>query len=311
MRYRRWLLLGLLLLAGSATGLAAPEGTCRLELSQLASGLPADMPAGTFAAQLLAGAVELVEPALPAWRGNMRIPLEQNQAGYGAVSYLVARDLLPDSWRAAELTPAVWQDMLGRFLDWYALTLPPLPASASGSLTREQIVTDLIEALGLVAGAVRPVAIIASDSGVDVAFLALLWNWTVYPRLLVWRGDALSLAEGPENLLPTVSTCAVQVERYVLAPVQTAWQLFTGTGGATMYILGSEPSRRNWPLPVAQDDVLEYLQFEPVEVRGLNVFAAVFDGQELGVGAILRLVRQVRTNVAPAGILGFLSSPVP
>jgi hypothetical protein len=302
----------LVILSTFSMALAAEE-TCRTELSQLAAGLPADMPPGSFAAQLLAGAVELVEPALPPWRWNARVPLAEHEAGFGAVKYLVERDLVPDEWRAGELTGEVWHAMLAGFLDWYGLP-PPEPAvtaefPAADSLVRQRVLEDLGAVLQLISAAVRPVAVIASDSAEDVAFVGVIWNWTVYPRLLVWRGEGLSLADGPAGVLPFVSNCAVQVERFALAPVETAWQLFMGAGEATMFVLESEPARKSWPLLVEQPDVLEFLAFDAAPVRGLTVYAAAFDGQELGFGAILRLVTQVRTNVAPTAIMSFLSTP--
>jgi hypothetical protein len=302
---RSGLLLALLLVPGSIAA-AGETGTCRTELTQLAEGLPADMPLGSFAAQLLAGAVQLVEPALPPWRWNARVPLAETEAGYGAVKYLVERDLIPDEWRASGLTPELWRAMLDGFLGWYGLA--PLEA-AEREFSRQRVLDDLTAVLDLVSAAVRPVAIIASDAGTDVAFVGVMWNWTVYPRLLVWRGDRLSLHDGPAALLPQISNCAVQVERFALAPVETAWELFTGSGDATMFVLGSEPARRHWPLAVEQADVLDYLLFDAADVRGLSVYAAAFDGQELGFSAILKLLARVRTNVSPTAILGFLSVP--
>jgi hypothetical protein len=171
------------------------------------------------------------------------------------------------------------------------------------------VLDDLTLVLQGISAAVRPVAIIASDGGSQVAFVGVMWNWTVYPRLLVWRGDRLSLEDGPLGLLPLISNCAVQVERFALAPVETAWNLFMGAGDATMLVLGSEPARRVGPLVVEQPEVFDYLTFNAAEVRGLTVYAAAFDGQELGFGSILKLVTQVRTNVAPTAIMSFLSTP--
>src|SRR5690554_6145779 len=82
---------------------AAALAACEQELGQLAAGLPADMPEGSRAAQLLYGAIELVEPVLPAWSFNSTVPLESDEAGYRAVSWLVGRDLLPDDWRSEQL----------------------------------------------------------------------------------------------------------------------------------------------------------------------------------------------------------------
>ena len=90
----------LLLLLGLMPGAAA---RCELDLGQLAAGLPEQLGEGVLAAQLLYGAVELVEPVLPPWRHNAVVPLEPDEAGYRAVEFLLERDLLPDGFGPAAL----------------------------------------------------------------------------------------------------------------------------------------------------------------------------------------------------------------
>ncbi len=296
------------MLAACFLGVAAlAAARCEAELGQLAAGLPADMGRGALAAQLLYGAVELVEPALPAWRHNAAVPLEPHEAGYAAVDYLVGRDLLPDDWDPQELSADTWTEMLRRFLDWYGLE--PEPETAAG-LDRDMLVAELSAALDAVAAAVRPVAIIAHDDNRQVSFVGIIWNWSPYPRLLVKRvADGTSVQDGSTALLSSLSTCAVELQRYASAPVTTAWRLFVGTGDSTMYVLASEPGRPQWPLVVEQTDVRDYLDFSAVEVAGTIEFAAAFSGQEIGLGAILGMITQIRTNISPLSIGHYLAVP--
>src|SRR5690554_2754314 len=144
----RLLTVGVLGLGGLLAGGFA-LAACEAELGQVAAGLPADMPVGSRAAQLFHGAVELVEPVLPAWRFNGHVPLGPGEAGYGAVSWLVGRDLLPDDWQPQELGPETWRAMLRNFLAWYELELP------EGDFSGEDPVAELGQVLDQVAPAVR------------------------------------------------------------------------------------------------------------------------------------------------------------
>ena len=280
---------------------------CELELGQLDRGLPPDMPPGSRAAQLFQGAVELVEPALPAWRFNAHVPLAEDEAGYRAVGYLVARDQLPDDWQADELVPATWQDMLGRFLSWYGLELTDAERE---QLSGADPVSDLSQVLETIGPAVRPIAIIAHDEADEVAFLGIIWNWSSYPRLLVKRVEAgTSVGDGTGPLLASLGNCAVSFDRYALAPVATAWRLFVGTGDSTMYVLAADPWRPHLPLAVEQQEVREYLEFSAREVAGVREFSAAFSGQEIGLGSILSMITQIRTNVSPVRIGHYLAVP--
>lgn len=284
--------------------LGTAQAACEAELRQLERGLPAGMPAGSRAAQLLYGAVELIEPALPAWRHQATVPLAAAEAGYGAVNWLVGRDLLPDEWRRDRLDEDVWLDMLSSFLDWYDIEPLSLPVSTADP------VADLARVLDLVGKAVRPVAVIAHDENQEVSFVGVIWNWSSYPRLLVSQLEpGTSVAGGTDAVLAELGNCAVTVDRYALAPAATAWRLFVGTGESTMFVLASEPARPHLPLAVSQDEVLEFLQFQADDVAGTGVFSAAFSGQEIGFGAILSMVAQIRTNVSPLQLNRYLQVP--
>ncbi len=297
----------LILLAGIILVGTRAFAACEHELGQLDRGLPADMPAGSRAAQLFYGAIELVEPALPAWRYHVNVPLAEDQAGYSAVEFLVGRDLLPDDWQAGELATATWQAMLSRFLDWYGLELTEADRE---ELNGADPVSDLSHVLELVGSAVRPVAIIAHEETREVAFLGIIWNWSSYPRLLVKRVEpGTSTDDGPAPLLASLGNCAVQFEHYALAPVATAWRLFVGTGDSTMYVLASDPWRPHLPLAVEQQQVRDYLEFTAPDVAGVSEFSAAFSGQEIGLGSILSMITQIRTNISPVRIGHYLAVP--
>jgi len=156
---------------------------------------------------------------------------------------------------------------------------------------------------------VRPVAVFAHEDG-EVRFSGIIWNWSVYPRLLVTRlPPGTSVADGPAELLEQLGNCAFVPEHYALAPVDTAWRLFAGSGDADMYVLSSEPERPGWPALVSPDDVRDHLEFRADAVGGTLGFAAAFAGQELSVGAVLDMVTKLETNIPPLRITRYLAVP--
>jgi hypothetical protein len=289
--------------------LAAAQ-VCRSELRSALVNLELSRPpTGVDAALVLRRAVDLVEPALPALRGGGAVPIAESHVGYSAVRFLYQRRLLPDGWNEAELSAETWRAMLGAFLDWYGLTgpLPDAPGTAG------DVVDDMATVLGRVADTIRPAALLASDpeDGNRLKFWAIIWNWTVYPRLLVIRpDDGVELGNDPRTVLPNLGNCAVSVSSFVTAPQETAKRLFLTHNDSRMYIVGSLPERSGaWPLEIAAGAELEAFDFSLAELGGVRVYAAVFDGPEVGIGTILGLMTRVRTNMSPMAFLSHLQSP--
>lgn len=298
----------LLILTAALLSCSALAGRCEAELSGAAERLPADLPLGVFAAEMLTAAVELVEPALPPLAWVAEEPLPADAAGAGAAAYLAERELLPAAWDPVELSRAAWDEMLSRFLAWYGLA----PFRSAGAPDRAGVITDLAEVLDRVAAAVRPVALIAPDARnrSQLAFVGVVWNWSVYPRLLVLKPDpSLTLERGVRGLLPRLGNCAVRMDRFVSAPADVARALFLGSGVGRMYIVGSEPASEGWPLLVEAGAEPDYFGYLSGDVAGLEVYAAVFEGEALGPVQLMRLLPRVRTNLPPAAILGLLQTP--
>lgn len=284
--------------------------SCETELRENVSLLPADTPTGIVSAELLAAAVHWVEPALPALVWSAKVPLEPGDAGYDAVRYLAERSLLPSGWRADELSAETWAAMLSRFLAWYGLSATEVTSDPS----REQLITDLASALGDVGESVRPLALIASseEDRSQIAFLGVVWNWTVYPRLIIRRpGPEQNLADGLAPLLAELSNCAVRLQHYVFAPEDTARNLFLTHADARMYVIGSEPELQAWPqlVPDGQED--DYFSFLAPQVSELVAYAAAFEGSRLGVRSLMAMMPRLRTNLPPARIPGLLRTPLP
>ncbi len=264
-------------------------------------------PTGLDAAAALRRAVELVEPALPPLQYDKPVPVDTSAAGYANVRYLVERKLLPKSWTEGELTGETWAAMLDAFLAWYQLSPGRFDAPADVA----ELLADMSEVLGRVSRAIRPAGLLATDpsDGRRTSFWAIIWNWTVYPRLLVVRPDP-DVGTRPADALAALSNCAVHVTAYISAPEETAKSLFLTHNSSRMYVVASQPGKNGfWPYEVAPGDELAAFAFELPDLSGVHVYAAVFDGPEVGFGTLLGLMWRVRTNVAPTALLGFLSTP--
>ena len=282
--------------------------TCEPELREAASAVPADAPSGVFAAEMLSAAIHLVEPALPPLEWMHDLPLEPGEDGYDAVRFLAERHLLPDTWTARNLTAEAWEEMLTRYLDWYGLP----PVSVEQPPDNLAIIHHLTVVLEEVSNAVRPLVLIAGDSEdrSEIAFLGLVWNWTVYPRLIVMRPEpGQDLSDGVRPLLDQLSNCAVELEHYIYAPEDTARRLFLTHADARMYVIGSKPALSTWPLLVPDGQEEEFFAFEAPEVSDRVAFAAAFDGEQLPLTTLMRMLPRLRTNLPPTRIPGLLSQP--
>lgn len=300
------------LLAAALLLLLAPLAAAQVCRDELVGALPdrsLDRPAtGVDAALVLLRAVQLVEPALPPLARVDDVGLDESHPAYGAVRYLRERGLLPPSWQPEELAAEAWREMNSRFLGWYELG-GPLP---DAPVTVGDLVDDMARTLARVGQAVRPAALLAWDPEDDdrISFWAIIWNWTVYPRLLVFRPDpGVDLSRSPRDALPHLSNCAVRVAAYVTAPEGTAKDLFLAHNESRMYVVATQPEKPGWPLLVEQGAELDAFAFALPELEGAEVYAAVFDGPEVGFGTLLRLMTSVRTNLSPAGFLNHLQTP--
>ncbi len=293
--------------------LCAPVAIAQVCATELMEALPdagatLQRPAtGVDAALVLKRAVELVEPALPPLQYDKPVPLDNADPDYQAVKYLVERKLLPKAWSKEELTAETWSGMLSAFLAWYKL--PAVHVEAPAAV--DGLLADMSGVLERVSHAVRPAALLATDQddGSRTSFWAIIWNWTVYPRLLVIRPDP-EVGSRPNDVLQALSNCALNITAYVSAPEETAKSLFLSHNSSRMYVVSSLPSKNGfWPYEVPAGDELAAFGFDLPDLSGVRLYAAVFDGPEVGFGTLLSLFWRVRTNVAPTALMGYLSTP--
>jgi hypothetical protein len=303
---RRFVLVLLVALASSA----AAAQICVPELRDALTDLSTDRPAtGIDAALVVERAVRLVEPALPRMVVVNAVPVAKGAPHYADVLYLAERRLLPAGWKPGAIDAATWQAMLDRFQSWYKVK----PFQVHAPQRVSDLLLDGATALDRVSKAIRPAALLASDPSdpTRIAFWAIIWNWTVYPRLIVLhpRND-VTLTDGPKPVLARMGDCAVHISSYVMAPAQDAAQLFLATNKSRMYVVGGVPAgTASWPKEVAAGQELKTFTFQTSLVEKLDTYAAVFDGPDVGFRTVLGLLPKLRTNMSPTRFLSYMKTP--
>lgn len=289
--------------------LLVPVGIAQVCLPELEAAIAtSDDPAvvtGVDAARALAEAVRLVEPALPPLVVAAAIPVSETDPAADEVRYLAERRLLPPGWTADALTPAAWHEMTARFLAWYGLaaTIPEEPPPDDRGLAHA-----LGRVLERVGDAVRPAAVVvpADPAAGEPGFRGLVWNWTIFPRLVVFPPP--SPGERREASIAAMETCARRIRHWFAAPGAVARDLFERAGSARMVVLGAEVAGSGaWWVPAGEE--LDVLTFDHPRVQEVEAYAALFDGPVVGVAQLARLLPRVRTNVSPFGLARYLQTP--
>ncbi len=265
-------------------------------------------PLGRLAVQWVADVMRELEPALPRTRTAGQLPLAPGDPLEEAFRYLRERGLLDPAYRPESFDVAGWQALLDGVLARYGL-----PAFAVGPAdSAEALRDDLATLIARVLAVVRPVALLAwdPDDEAHLAFVGVMWNWSPYPRLLVWRPpDGWSMRDGPRMLAERIDFCGRPVRDFVSASAPVARSLFLHHADAAMYLVGSDPETRAWPYRVERGDEVAVFAFEHPEVVGVETFSAVFVGEPPGVLQLARLVPFVRTNLSPVGMARAFQTP--
>ena len=268
----------------------------------------ADEPLGWLAVQWVAEVMREIEPALPRTRTAAQLPLAPGDPLEEAFRFLRERGLLDPAYRPESFDAAGWQALLEGVLARYGL--PAFAVGPAGSA--EALRDDLATLVARVLSVVRPVALLAWDPDDEerLVFVGVMWNWSPYPRLMVWRPpEDWSMRDGPRVLASRIDFCGRPVGDFVSAAEPVARSLFLHHADAAMYLVGSDPETRSWPYRVERGDEVAVFAFEHPEVVGVETFSAVFVGEPPGVLQLARLVPFVRTNLSPVGMARAFQTP--
>lgn len=293
------LLRSLAIVATLALGSAwAQQGACAGELeraAQRSDGAPARV-----ATALARAAFDALEPAFPQ-RSEPGAWDDRNAA------WLDRRGWLPDGWSEEQLSPDAWSALLAGLQAPYGREPRPVSgASDTGTLTAEAEA-----ALAAGASAVRPLALVAmeEDHQQVVAFNVVLWNWSPYPRLLLFPPGGVRIdGDGrPNGGLRALGTCAWSPDAWMTTNEDAAADYYFGNVDAGIRVVATDrdPSRRD--VPTGQER--EVLRYEWDGVRGASVAAVEFTGPGPGLGQVLGLLGSVRTNLGVFEMGHYLALP--
>lgn len=289
---------------------SAQAQRCTAELASALDGSTApDHVSGVEGVAVVRAAVELIEPALPRMRLGDPPGVGRGEPGYDDALWLYERNLLPQAWTPDVFARPIWQEVARRLFAWYGLG----PTVVAEPADEASFVADVARVLEIASEAVRPTAIVAFDPADRdrVSFWALMWNWTVFPRLIVVRpAEGVRLEAGVPSILPLLGSCALRPTSFISAAEGTATRLFQANTDAQMVIVGSSPAtERRWPYRVGAGDELDVFGFGHPEVADLERYSAVFVGPRVSPLTLLRLLPQVRTNLSPRALLRQLETP--
>lgn len=259
----------------------------------------------------LRAAIEAVEPMWPRVRvvRERDLQLPDAHPDRDALRFLRERDLIASDTAVDPVTLDVWSALLRTLTDGVRQTA--LPAGDPSDV--DALRNDIEAFAGKYAAAVRPLALIARSTQApnDVSFLGLVWNYSPYPRLMVYRpNDTQRVEADPLVLAASLATCAVPVNQYVSAPEPEARALFVSHPDVRMFVVASEPDMRGrWPFEVERGREAQVFAFDHPIVDDLQAFSAVFVGDSAPVLSLLRVLPSLRTNVSPLALPSFLMTP--
>lgn len=289
-------------------GVGAAQSVCQDDLRSVQEA-HADAPPAALAAALLRRGVETIEPAYPVTQPRGGAAVDEDAPGAEDAQWLARRGFLADGWQR-ELTPARWQALLEHWLGRYDAG----PLSPRGTLTPDDLVADTSAALTEVADAVRPLALLATETDDEgaLAFTGVIWNWTPRPRFLLQRPEGrVDGDDGVEEALRRLGNCAVRPRHYLLADAETAASLYLGSEQSRMRLLATEPPGElpERPLDVPNDEAFTYLSFEASAMEGVRLAAVGFEGPGPGVLDTLDLLGKTESNVNPFRFQRFFKFP--
>jgi hypothetical protein len=258
----------------------------------------------------LAATVRLLEPAMPRLLITARLELPAEHPDYADLLYLRERRVIARGAVVDPMAPDVWQAALDEIAGWYGA--PSVRAGDPGD--PGAVARDLAALVARVGRAVRPVALIAwlPEDRERLAFLGMVWNWSAYPRLVVFRQDPEDdrVHDDFRGMARRLDTCAFAVRDYVAASAPVARDLFLAENRARMFIVGSEPDLPGaWPTEVPRGEEVDVFAFGHPLVAQLDAYAAVFVGDPAPVLTFARLLPFVRTNLSPIGLTRVLVTP--
>jgi hypothetical protein len=270
--------------------------------SELRGAVPAGAPNVRTATALARTALEAIEPALPVRRRPPNGLSDPNAA------WLFERGFLPAGWSDdGELSVRLWAELLANLQTPYRLDPRPL----SGRTDRETLVSETQAVLQRVASSVRPLALVATRPGrqQEVVSVSVIWNWTPWPRLLIF--EPVDLTFGPHDdigeLLVDIGTCAWRPRAYFRTDANTASNYYLGNAEARVRLLATDLGSAGTLVPEEFEEPL--FAFQGDLLRGASVAAIGFEGPGPSAWQVIKFLTTAQSNVGAFDLPYYMAFP--
>jgi hypothetical protein len=220
--------------------------------------------------------------------------------------WLDRHGFLPSGWdESGRSTPELWAELLANLQTPYRVQPRPM----SGRTDPETLLRETQEALQRVGSAVRPLALVTTAPGrsTQIVSASVIWNWTPWPRLLIFEpngpGDSGEIGEA----LSRIGTCAWKPRAYFTTDVNTATAYYLGNSESRVRLLATDLGHR-WDL-VPVDEEESVFAFRAESLRGATVAAIGFEGPGPSTWQTIKFLTTAETNVGAFDLPYYLSFP--
>ena len=262
-----------------------------------------------FAAYFQRG-LELIEPSLPRLvrADASRFADAPSDELRSAATFVAERRLLPSNWSQAVLSPEAWRRAVEELYAWYHVPASP-PAWPRTVAELETATATVFETVG---NALRPVLLIATDPNDPgrISFWAYLWNWTQYPRVIVFPPNPeVRTSKSNSEAMQAASNCLIKVEHYIVAEESVARSLFLDHFDSQVKIVQTEPASGLVGTTVPAGSEIAVFLFQYPGMESLTSAALTFSGPSAGVFDVLGSISKVKTNIGIFNISHMFALP--
>lgn len=262
-----------------------------------------------FAAYFQRG-LSLIEPSLPRLQraDAKRFAGASSEELKQAALFVAERKLIFGNFSETVLSPEAWRRAVTELYSWYHVnaTPPPWPRTVA---ELEEATKTVFET---VSKALRPVLLIATDPNDSerISFWAYLWNWTPYPRVIVFPpNDNVRTSKNNTEAMAAASNCLITVEHYIVAEESVARSLFLDHYDSDVKIVQTEPASSLVGTTVPAGREIEVFLFQYPGMEALQSVALTFSGPSAGVFDILSGISKVKTNIGIFNISHMFALP--
>lgn len=270
--------------------------------NELRGAISMDAPPQRIATALARTAATAIEPALP-YRGQTSARWDDPNA-----EWLARHGFLPRGWNEhAPPTPRLWAELLGNLQVPYRVA----PSNLSGYIDAETLLAETQAVLQRVSSSVRPLALVATRPGQreEIVSVSVIWNWTPWPRLLIFEPSTLAFApdEDISEVLVKVGTCAWRPRAYLRTDVNNAASFYVGNSDARVRLLATDIGHSGELVPDDQEETM--FAFEGDLLSGASIAAVGFEGPGPSTWQVMKFLSSAQTNVGAFDLPYYLALP--